>query len=233
MKLSVIAARADGTLEQVDFSWRYCVAVGYAGRDQASVNAHVEELRAIGVPAPSTVPSMYWVDPARMSADTELSVVGGGCSGEVEFFAAYDDAGRMYFTIASDHTDRHLETVSVSKAKQACSKIFGNLFWAYDDVKNHWDEIQLRAWVTEPGQAERLYQDGKLGDLLVPEKLFQLAKEDLAALGGQGTFSFFSGTIPLKSAISYKGSFRMELFDPVLKRGIQHGYNVIELPDRN
>lgn len=230
MKLSVVAARADGTLERVDFAWQYCVAIGYAGRDQASVNAHVEELKAIGVPAPETVPSMYWVDPARMSSDTELSVVGNGCSGEVEFFAAYDEAGRMYFTVASDHTDRHLETVSVSKAKQACSKIIGNIFWCYDDVKTHWDDIQLRSWITEPGKAERIYQDGALGNILPPEELFALAQKDL---GGKGVFSFFSGTLPLKGEICYQGSFRMELLDPVLNRAIRHHYSVIELPDRN
>lgn len=230
MKLTGIAARADGTLEKVDFAWQYCVAIGFAGRDQASVIAHVEELKAIGVPAPETVPSMYWLDPTRVSSGTELQVVGNGCSGEVEFFAAFDATGKMYFTIASDHTDRHLETVSVSKAKQACSKIIGNLFWCYDDVKVHWDSILLRSWITAPGQAERIYQDGSLAKILVPEELIRLAKEDLK---GKGTFSFFSGTIPLAGKIAYQGSFRMELSDPVLKRAIQHKYEVIELPDRN
>lgn len=230
MKLSGIAARADGTLEQVDFVWRYCVAIGYAGRDQKSVIAHVEELKAIGVPAPEIVPSMYWIDPTRIFSGTELQVVGNGCSGEVEFFAAFADNGKMYFTIASDHTDRHLETVSVSKAKQACSKIIGNIFWCYDDVKDHWDDITLRSWITEPGQAERIYQDGALGKILPPEELARLAGEDLK---GKGTFSYFSGTVPLAGKIAYQGSFRMELADTRLNRTIRHHYNVIELPDRN
>lgn len=230
MKFSAIAARSDGSLEQVDFTWDYCVAIGYAGRDQESVIAHVEELKALGVPAPTTVPSMYWVDPTRIAANTELQVVGGGCSGEVEFFAAYDCKGTLYFTVASDHTDRQLETVSVSKAKQACSKIIGNLFWCYDDVRDHWDEIGLRSWVTEPGQKERLYQDGNLGKILPPEELEQLARKDL---GDKGSFCFFSGTLPLVSPICYRGSFRMELEDSRLKRSIRHHYRVTELPDRN
>ena len=230
MKFSSIVARSDGTWEKVDFEWQYSVAIGYAGRDQASVIAHVEELKAIGVPAPETVPSMYWIDPTRVSASTELQVVGPGCSGEVEFFAAFDSNGKMYFTIASDHTDRHLETVSVSKAKQACSKIIGLCFWAYDDVKDHWDDIKLRSWITEPGKPERVYQDGSLGKILPPEELIRLAKEDLK---GKGTFSFFSGTLPLAGKIVYQGSFRMELADPKLNRSIQHQYNVLELPDRN
>lgn len=233
MNYDVITARIDGNVTRTTCEWRYCVAIGYAGRDQASVIAHVEELKAIGVPAPEIVPSMYWIDPTSLSSGTELSVIGSGCSGEVEVFAAFDPQGKMHFTIASDHTDRHLETVSVSKAKQGCSKIIGNLFWSYEDVKDHWDSIEIRSWVTEPGEAERVYQNGALGDLLPPEELYALAEKDLKALKGGGAFSYFSGTLPLSGKIAYHGAFRMELKDPVLKRSMQHTYSVIELPDRN
>lgn len=231
VRLEAIAIRKDGATERVALEWRQCVAIGYAGRDQASVVAHVEELKAIGVPAPSSVPSMYWIDPTRVSSDRELSVVGDGCSGEVEFFAAFDAAGDMYFTIASDHTDRKLETISVSKAKQCCSKIIGDVFWRYEDVKDHWDDIILRSWVQEPGdKEERVYQDGRLSMLLMPEKLLELAKKDALS---EGVISYFSGTIPLAGEISYRGSFRTELEDPILKRTIKHRYEVIQLPDRN
>ncbi len=233
MQYEVITARTNGAVTKTTCSWRYCVAIGYAGRDQASVIAHVEELKALGVPAPETVPSMYWIDPTRVSSGTELSVIGGGCSGEVEFFAVFDADGKMHFTIASDHTDRQLETVSVSKAKQGCSKIVGNLFWAFEDVKDHWDGIEIRSWVTEPGQAERPYQTGTLGGLLPPDALYALAEKDLKALNGGGAFSYFSGTIPLAGRIAYRGSFRMGLSDPVLKRSMRHCYTVIHLPDRN
>ncbi len=233
MKYDVITVRADGNVTKKQVEWDHCVCIGYAGRDQESVIAHVEELKAIGVPAPQTVPSMYWSDPTCIGSNTSLSVVGDGCSGEVEFFAVFDEEGKMHFTVASDHTDRKLETVSVSKAKQVCSKIIANVFWHYDDVKDHWDSIELRSWVTEPGQKERLYQDATLAKLLLPEELYEKAKKDLQQWHGEGSFVFCSGTIPLVSEICYKGAFRMELRDPVLKRSIQHAYNVIELPDRN
>ena len=228
MKYEVVTVRTDGNVTKRECDWRYCVAIGYAGRDQASVIAHVEELKAIGVPAPEMVPSMYWMDPTRMSPDTELSVIGGGCSGEVEFFAVFDAEGKMHFTIASDHTDRHLETVSVSKAKQGCSKIIGNVFWSYEDVKDHWDEIQIRSWITEPGQAERPYQNGTLGGLLPPEELYALAEKDVKELTGGGKFAYFSGTVPPVGKIAYHGPVRMELSDPVLKRSTQPTHNVIE-----
>ncbi len=233
MNYDVTTLRANGTITKQQFSWDSCVLIGYAGRDQESVIAHVEELKAIGVPAPQSVPSMYWASPMCISSATSISVVGDGCSGEVEFFAVFDADGKMHFTVASDHTDRKLETVSVSKAKQACPKVIGNVFWHYDDVKDHWDSIELRSWVTEPGKAERIYQDATLAKLLTPEELYEKAKSDLSALGIGQSFVFCSGTIPLAGAISYKGSFRMELRDPVLQRSIEHAYTVIELPDRN
>lgn len=231
MQLEAIVLRKCGQSQKIALSWDQTVAIGYAGRDQKSVIAHVEELKAIGVPAPSTVPSMYWIDPTRISSDEELFVIGDGCSGEVEFFAAFDARGDMYFTIASDHTDRKLETISVSKAKQGCSKIIGNLFWSFDEVKDHWDDIKLHSWVRDSSNQEwRVYQDGTLGALLTPEELSKLAEKDAPL---KGSVSYFSGTIPLLSKISYRGEFKMEIDDPILNRSIKHSYRVVELPDRN
>ena len=234
MHLDTVVVKADGSAARIGFDWDICVAIGYAGRDQASVTAHVEELRALGVPAPSSVPSMYWVEPGRISSDSSLMVVGDECSGEVEFFAAYDSSGKMYFTIASDHTDRKLETVSVSKAKQCCSKIIGGVFWDFNDVRDHWDSLIIRSWVSKLDSEDfRLYQEASLGSLLSPAELLDLAEKDRKSLSLPGAVSFFSGTVPLKSEICYSGEFKMELEDPILKRYIRHSYKITELPDRN
>lgn len=231
MRLEAVVLKTGNETERVLLGWEQCVAIGYAGRDQKSVEAHVEELRKLGVPAPSEVPSMYWIDPTRVVSDRELFVVGDGCSGEVEFFAARDCSGKLYMTVASDHTDRKLETVSVSKAKQCCTKIVGDVFWRVEEVRAHWDDLILRSWVREtPLESERLYQEGTLAMLLLPEDLEERAKKD--GLPGR-KLSFFSGTIPLTGGVSYRGAFRMELEDPVLKRSIKHEYTVTQLPDRN
>jgi hypothetical protein len=230
VRIEAVVAEADNSFRRVALEWDSCVAIGYAGRDQKSVMAHVEELKALGVPAPSSVPSMYWIDPSIISSNDELQVVGDACSGEVEFFAAFDGAGEMYFTVASDHTDRKLETVSVSKAKQGCSKIIGGVFWRFADAKDHWDDITLRSWVKAPGKPERIYQDGKLAMLLEPAKLAELARADAPA--GK-KFSYLSGTIPLAGEICYEGEFIMELSDPRLGRSVRHSYKTVRLPDRN
>lgn len=231
MKFDAMVSRKTGTFDKVALLWRQCVAIGYAGRDQKSIIEHIEELKALGVPAPSSIPSMYWIDPTRVSSDKELFVIGDGCSGEVEIFAACDVDGAMYFSIASDHTDRKLETISVSKAKQCCSKIIGSVFWSFEDVAVHWDKIELRSWVREAADLEwRVYQNGTLSMILPPAELLDLAERDASQ---EGPISYFSGTIPLLSEISYHGEFKMELFDPILNRSIEHNYRVVELPDRN
>lgn len=92
---------------------------------------------------PVSVPSLYWVAPERVACAERIQVVGGESSAEMEFFMAPDADGRLYLTVVSDHSDRKLESVSVSKAKQICPKIIGPEFWALDDVRDHWNELRL------------------------------------------------------------------------------------------
>lgn len=227
MRMKSVALRKDGTSHEADLVWDVCVAAGYTGRDQASVRAHVEELRKIGVPAPERVPSMYWVEPERVSSTGELWVVGESTSGEGEVFLARCAKGNLFVTVASDHTDRALETVSVAKAKQACSKVVGAVCWRVDDVRAHWDSLELRVW-----NDGRLYQEGPLGRMLPPERLFELAREDSPL--PEGRIGLFSGTLPvLGEGLRYGSRYVLSLKDPVLGRELRHEYSVRVLPDRN
>jgi hypothetical protein len=229
MKYEATVLRSDGRVERTLLTWDLCVAVGYAGRNQKAVKAHIEELAKVGVPAPYAVPAMYWIEPERVFPLRRLSVVGEATSGEVEFFMARDEGGDLFMTLASDHTDRALETVSVSKAKQACGKIAAPVFWKVSDIREHWDDIEISSEIPE-GQGYRVYQKGTLGDLLPPERLEELARED-APLAGK--ISLFSGTLAADGGIVHAGEFRMTLSDPVLNRSIKFGYEVVVLPDRS
>lgn len=234
MKYEASVLRPDGTQEWTTLAWDRCVAVGYAGRNQESVRAHVDELVKLGVSRPYAIPAMYWIEPEKIMSQTKLVVVGGETSGEVEVFLARDEGGDLFFTLASDHTDRGLETVSVSKAKQICSKIIAPCFWKVADVREHWDAIELSSEIPDDRGGYRVYQKGTLGDLLPPERLWELALEDLPTAGRPGQrISLFSGTLAAHGGIAYAGEFRMTLSDPVLKRCIKFGYTVEQLPDRN
>jgi len=222
----------NGYHEKIELSWESCVAAGYTGRNQESVRAHVEELRKIGVSAPETVPAMYWLDPERVTTAKTLSVVGAKTSGEIEFFLASDREGNLYCTVASDHTDRELETVSVAKAKQACSKIVAPVFWRFADVRAHWDQISLKAEISTNGKDFFTYQEGTLGQILQPEYLMELARCDSPV--PDSPISLFSGTLPVKGeGLIYGSAYRLSMVDAVLGRVIRKDYWVQVLPDRN
>ena len=229
MELKVRAVRADGTAEQVTLCFESCVAIGYAGRNQESVRRHVEELERLGVPRPSSIPSMYWVSPEQVMCAERIQVVGNETSAEVEFFMAPDAEGKLYLTVVSDHSDRRLESVSVSKAKQICPKIIGSEFWALDDVREHWDDLRLICRARQGDVTP--YQDAPVGSLLNWSELLELARADAPCAG---PVAFCGGTVPVEDGnIRYADAWDIRLEDPVMGRAIEHRYEVIRLEDRN
>jgi hypothetical protein len=45
--------------DRIEFDPKQLIVAGWTGRDEAIVNHHIEELAAIGVPRPSSVPVFY------------------------------------------------------------------------------------------------------------------------------------------------------------------------------
>jgi len=222
--------RPDGTKEPVQLEMDSCVAAGYTGRDQKSVQAHIDELKKLGVPTPYATPAMYWISPARLTTREQIIVVGGKTSPEVEFFVAGDSHGNFYITIASDHTDRQLETVSVGKAKQICEKIIGDDVWLVDDVRNHWDKIEIESNVFLHGEW-RPYQSGTLGQIMALADLCELIRNDQPA-GRQP--ALLSGTIPIIGGDTiYTTACEIMMVDPVLDRKLIKQYTISSLPDRS
>ena len=88
-----------------------------------------------------------------------MQAVGGDSSGEVETFVFAVD-GEMYVSIASDHTDRKLETYSVALSKQVCVKPVARAAWPLADVAGHWDELVIRSYIVENGERV-LYQEAR------------------------------------------------------------------------
>ena len=201
------------------------VIAGWTGRDPVARDKHIAELEAIGIAPPATTPIYYRVAARRLTTADSIEVCGGDSSGEVEF-VLIGWQGRIFVGAGSDHTDRKVETYSVTVSKQMCDKVMAPVLWEIEDVADHWDRLILRshAWI---GGARVLYQEGTL-DAMLPVK-------DLIArgFGGKGLPDgcvMFGGTFAAKGGIRPASRFEFELEDPVLKRSIRHGYDVIELP---
>lgn len=209
--------------KSIDLPVKALTVAGWTGRNREAVQHHIDELKAIGVPAPSTYPLFYGVSPELASLDDNQYFLGEQSSGEVEPLLVYDGQS-IYLGTGSDHTDRGWETVSVAAAKQLCPKPLANDLWPLKDVQSHLDQLQLRSWVRDdPDQAWQLYQDGTLAQILPLMTLWQSSA--MESQHQSGTFSvMLCGTVPTKIDIRPYRYFKFELHDPVLNRQISHTY---------
>jgi Protein of unknown function (DUF2848) len=202
------------------------VIAGWTGRDAAAIEHHIGELEAIGVPRPTSVPLFYRVAAQQLSQDSSVEVLGDETSGEVEPLLFFH-GGELFVSIASDHTDRALETHSVALSKQICVKPVARTAWRMDEVADHWDGLTLRSWIEEAGEFV-LYQEGTLAALRRPADLLaRFAAVDAAP--GEG-FAMTCGTVGVIGGIRPSASFRMELVDEVRGRRITHEYRTRVLP---
>jgi hypothetical protein len=156
----------DANPRQVEVDFNTLIVAGWAGRDIAAIEHHIEELAAIGVPRPTSVPLYYRIADNQLTQAEHVQAVGEESSGEVETFVFAVD-GEMYVSIASDHTDRKLETVSVAMSKQVCVKPVATEAWRLADVADYWDELVIRSYIVENGE-KVLYQEGPLSTLRTP-----------------------------------------------------------------
>lgn len=221
-KLSFAVAGADPITVDV----KYAVNAGYAGRNQESVRAHIAELAELGVPAPSTTPTLYPIPNYMVTTDAEIQVVNAETSGELEYAIIFH-GGKRYVTICSDHSDRDLEAHDVPKAKAIVPNVVAGEVWDYDEVKDHFGEIKVRMVVTKDG-TDTLYMEGTMADLLAPEDWTDVLTERGLYQDGTIFLSGCWGTIP--DSFIYADSYRLTMTDEKLGRTIETSYDVEVLP---
>jgi len=216
---------AQDTTTPLTLAINQAVIAGWTGRDPVARDKHIAELEAIGIARPASTPIYYRVAATRLTTADSIEVSGGDSSGEVEF-VLIGWQGRIFVGVGSDHTDRKVEAYSVTVSKQMCDKPIAPVLWELEDVAGHWDQMILRSFAWIDG-ARVLYQEGKLDGMLPVADLIA------RGFGGKGLpdgCAMFGGTFAAKGGIRPASRFEFELEDPVLKRKIGHGYDVIALP---
>ncbi|HWP50304.1 MAG TPA: DUF2848 family protein [Clostridia bacterium] len=197
-------------------------AIGYAGRNIEKTLEHIRELEVeLGVPAPKKIPTIFQCSNLLLTQDNSFHVLGERTCGEVEYIIIRCDGG-TYIGVGSDHTDRDLESASVPKAKQVCPKPIGGEIWDYEELRDHWDEIEICSYQTVNG-TEVLYQKGTLADILPVETILKELEE---RVGDIGNSIIFSGTVPALNGFKFGSSFRGEMKDRKLGRTITCTYHV-------
>ncbi|MGJ4940758.1 DUF2848 domain-containing protein [Bradyrhizobium sp. HKCCYLS1011] len=197
------------------------VIAGWTGRDPVARDKHIAELEALGIARPASTPIYYEVAARRLTTADAIEVSGGDSSGEVEFVLLRAN-GQLYVGVGSDHTDRKVETYNITVSKQMCDKPIAPELWLYSDVAAHWDRIVLRSYATINGE-RKLYQEGTLDGMLAADDLIARRYGDAGI--PEGT-AMFGGTFAAKGGIRPAERFEFEMFDPVLRRTVRHGYSV-------
>ncbi len=223
----------NGRVDRIAIQPDSLVVAGWTGRDMAAIQHHIDELGAIGVPAPSKVPLFYRLSVTLLTQVARIQVLGPDTSGEVEpVIVALADG--LWVGVGSDHTDRKAEAIGVALSKQLCPKAVGTALWRYDEVRPHWDRLVLRAWAVVDG-ARVAYQEGAVAGIRTPQELVEMyrgngggAQDDTAGLA-PGCI-MFCGTLAAIGGVRPATRFEMELEDPVLGRRLRHAYDVEALP---
>lgn len=201
------------------------IVAGWTGRDEKALNHHIEELAAIGVPRPSSVPVFYRISTANLTQAAHLEVLGPDTSGEAEPVVVAMHDG-LWLGVGSDHTDRKAETMGIALSKQLCAKVVGKTLWRLDEVVGHWDQLILRADVTINGTRLK-YQEGPLSAMRIPSDL-------MSRIGGEAEFVtgtiMFCGTLGAIGGIRPAAQFTALLVDPILGREMSCEYSIGALP---
>jgi hypothetical protein len=211
-----------GTVETIALD--RVVNAGYSGRDEDDVQAHIDELVEDGIDAPERVPTTYELAPnIVLTGPSSIQVVGPDTSGEAEFGLLVTDE-ETYVVAASDQTDRNLERQNIQKAKQIAPNVISRRAWRLSEVRNRWDDIEIRAWNTVDGE-RRLYQETTLAAIREPEELLELVEERYGTpLAGTAVLS---GTVATVEGELAPGSmFEVELLDPETDRTLSVTYDV-------
>jgi hypothetical protein len=198
---------------------------GWAGRDRAKVQEHVDELAEHGIAGPSVVPIYFPLSNNLLTTSDVIQAVGSESSGEVEYVLLFSNQGTLV-GVASDHTDRALERHGIQEAKQMYPNVMAPAVWPYEELRDHWDDLRLRCWVTVDGQ-RRIYQDVTLAELLSADQWLEIIQRE--GINRPGT-AFLSGAPPTVGGLAFGRRYEIELKDPVLDRALGHGYDVQLLP---
>jgi hypothetical protein len=216
----------NGAGTPVRFEARRVINAGFTGRDQAAVQRHIEELRAHGVPCPDRTPVLYPKMAHLITAGPEIEVLGDETSGEAEF-VLLAGPDRILVAAGSDHTDRGLEKVSIEKAKIVAPNVISTDVWDLADVREGWDDLVLRSYVTADGRRTR-YQEGRLADMMIPDDLVALVRSRVD--GGLAGTAIYSGTLSLLGGAFVAGErFEVELRDQRRDRSLRCDYRVAPL----
>lgn len=221
VELELTVNRLNREPEKIVFNAKRMFNAGWVGSDRKALQHHIDELAAVGVAAPKNIPTLLALGNHLLTHSRQIQVHGPQTSGEVEWVLLWHQ-GEILVTAGSDHTDRKLESVSVAKSKNMCLNVIARDLWPYEEVKDHFDQLQLHCTVTRSGKIS-LYQEDCCGAILPPAYWIEDLEKRLGGI--EDGLVLFSGTIGTVEGLVAGDRYDFKLHDPVLNRTVDHAYD--------
>lgn len=224
MQLKFQLINKEGAPETITAGIEYLIVTDWARREVGSRGSSYErsELRLAKA---RQRPKFYPVANNQLTQSERVQVVGPHSTGAAEVLL-FKQNHQLFVSLVSDHTDRALEIHNSALSKQVCIKPVARTAWRYEDVADHWDELQMRAWLVTDGHPD-LYQEGSLSSLIPP---LELVKYHFGKDGLPNGAAITCGTVTTVGKIRTAPTFVMELYDPRLERNLRHEYFIEPLP---
>lgn len=190
--------------------------------------------------ATRTNPSLYRIGRYLLTQADTFEVQSPMSGGEAEVVAIRDGMD-IFITVGSDQCDRELDPLFADKPKQLCPHPIASVAWPYEEVRDHWDDLQISSVLTVGSHTVPL-QDSPLSSQVDLEYLLAMdqvkAMPDPMVLFG-GSVSFLDSVeqmieahhLPPETALGVADQFLARLYDPKLDRTIEHQFQPIVLGD--
>lgn len=222
-ELSLTVEHRDGTTEPLAYGVDRIANCGLAVRDDVA-QAHLDEMEKEGIQMTRDPPVVFQLPDHAVTTASHVQVNDPKTSGEAEY-ALFPTEDEVYVGVASDHTDRALETreEDIEKSKTVCPNVVSETVWPLSEIRIHWGELQLQGWTGADGESQR-YQESPIDVFYPPEKMLDTVAERTDAPAA-GT-AVFSGTVDAVGNIEFGDFFAARLHDPLLDRSLFLEYEV-------
>lgn len=218
-------------LSEIEFPIGRVYNLGFTMRDEAKMQAHLDEVAKEGVPPPSTdnPPIIFPISPWATITDTLVTVQYAKTSGEIEI-VTLARGDELYVGVGSDHTDRDLEAINIPWSKQVAPNVLAPTVWDWKEVAPHWNEVLLESYVSEAGN-RKLFQQAGVAEFWTPVEMRD-SLDGRIKLVEEGFLMLFSGTVvSIDGQLKYGREWTISMIDPVLERRIEHTYHVVVLDE--
>lgn len=231
-ELTVTVAHTDGRMVEDTIQVGRIANLGLASRKPPQTDVLETQLSMMadaGVNRPTELPTIVPKPAHLITTRHTIQVNSSNTAGEAEFVLLIE-TDRTYVGVGNDHKDRDLERSEMHKANSSCPSVISDHVWVLDEIRDHWDDLELRSWVAVDGGLQA-HQRATLLEFMEPETIIE--RVDRRTCDPLPGTAIWSGTVGVGEAgvdpfpKVVPGSFYVvQLYDPILERRLLAHYAI-------